>query len=355
MNRKNLILTMLACLNCVHTTHAVESTPKATQEVDSQTMDKLRILWAFQNRRCNDVSPSDAVQKAIPKDALLEGMRDIINCLHSLPETVLTKDCCRGVTKMLEDKTQELCETGQITDPVKEEAYKALRAAQYLCVDYGTMSDNTVYDAHMAVFNAYMKTQTYTNSLHPPRPYTDMLRTAYPDLAQCLEVTHLLLPLRMTLKDMVRSPDTRVMETALRFDAAIGNLGSKYPDIAKQVVDWDKAMLAKELISDIKNGAIAEEGQHLGELLERLGASNSKIAQEAWNTILNTIRHSLSGEDQDLREKMQTLWEYNPVLRQEIRKIESRIDKMTLAKTVKQTRALGKVKAPMFPDIAKYL
>lgn len=107
MNRKNFILTALACLSGVHTTHAVESTPKATQAVARETMDKLRVLWALQERRCTDFPRIVAVPKGdtAAKDALLDGLRDIINCLHSLPETVLTKDDCIGVTKMLQDKT----------------------------------------------------------------------------------------------------------------------------------------------------------------------------------------------------------------------------------------------------------
>jgi hypothetical protein len=48
MNRKNRILTMLACLNCVHTTHAVESTPVATDNTVQEDLKTLKRQYAVQ-------------------------------------------------------------------------------------------------------------------------------------------------------------------------------------------------------------------------------------------------------------------------------------------------------------------
>jgi hypothetical protein len=355
MNGKNFILTMLACLNCVHTTHAVESTPKATQEVDSETMDKLRILWALHERRCRDFPTISVIHKgditqvtwvlhkgrhgnfrdiaitndiAIAKDALLEGLRDIINCLHSLPETVLTKNHCRGVTDMLTTKTKELCQAGSIFYPMQGYKY----------------NDNNKIEFFYA-----------SRSYYPPSPYTDLLRTGYPDLAQYFDVTyHKLLPPRLNLRHLLRLSDTWVTQ-ATKFDARIDGLGTKYPNIAKQIVDWEKMMWKSDIIEDIKNNTIGKLTKriHLGEVMALLGASNSKITQEVWNTILNTIHHCLIGEDQDLAEKTERVLEHNPVLRQEI---ESRIGRMTLAKIVKPKGKISDhLQECVFLDVVKYL
>jgi hypothetical protein len=54
MNRKNLILTMLACQNCVHTTHAVEKsaeTQTINQDNGQESLDELTEQFNLQNPR----------------------------------------------------------------------------------------------------------------------------------------------------------------------------------------------------------------------------------------------------------------------------------------------------------------
>lgn len=195
----------------------------------------------------------------------------------------------------------------------------------------------------------YYSTGTY----YPSRPYTDLLRTGYPDLAQYFDVTyHDLLPPRLNLWHLLQSSDIWVMQ-ATEFDARIDGLGTKYPDIAQQIVDWEKMMLKSDLIGGIKNRAVGVQGQYLREFHERFGALNSKIAQEAWNTILNTIHHCLSGENQDLKEKTERVLEHNPVLRQEI---ESKIGRMTMAKIVKPKGNISDyLQQCVFQDVVKYV
>ena len=318
-NTKNFLLTILACLSGVHTTHAVERMSKATQKVDSEPMDKLRVRVVFQQRRYTNVCTSDAVQTgdlAIAKDALdqywdakmamvahtkdrlqpnspdwyaadalYSGVRDMRNSVHSLPATVLTDSHQCDFLNMIEAKIQELFETGKIQG--LEASLQKIRAA-------GTIK----------------------------RCYTSALCWAYPDLEPCFQFnmpyTYPHPPVKLG-HDYTPVPEPMHLHSLARratvYDAQIDDLERKYPDIATQIVDWEKMMWKRDLIRRIKNDTLGAP-QILGKFLESLGASDSKIAQEAWNTILNTLRHSLIGEDQDLAEKTKTLLANDGVLTQ---------------------------------------
>ena len=78
-------------------------------------------------------------------------------------------------------------------------------------------------------------------------------------------------------------------------------------------------------------------------------------------TILDTIRNNLIGEDQDLAKKTKTLLKQDPVLAQkvsdapEMKKVLEAHDRMPLLKTMKHKEHLSKMPDYLFQEVAKYL
>ena len=375
MNHKNLILTMLACLNCMHTTHAVEkSEDMKIQQVDQnngqESWDELEEKCKLQNLRIRVAQETgnpdwDAViqreeimQKVYarmkgeytPGDpfwSLYAGLEciscEIVEDVSKLQPNDREGFSARGLDIRFNNKIKKWVKDGKIKG-IKDLDDLAARGDVYDDVD--EPSGNAV----LAVLQeglARLSENAYVEAL---RDMEDMkLDLVHWEHIGCVPGLDLLGPNRLFFNKE---------KFALSCDQYMQNLKKKYSDIAHQRRDLYKKRWVHHLNSGIKNEERGRMG-NIGAELQELAKSNTQIGQDMKETVLNTIRDNLLGEGKDLKEKTEALLKQDPVLEQEIKKLESQIGRMTLAKINKhrgETKgSLKNVNKNVFQEVTKYL
>ena len=251
MNRKNHLLIVLTCLNCVHTTHAVEKsadTQIITQDNGQESWDKLEEQCKLQNLRIHvgnitgNANRDAAIQRekimqkvyAHNKDALLPDdplwsfydeliniRRDIVKDLSNLPPDDSKSFSWTGLDTRFNKKIEEWVDSGKI---------KGIKGLN-------------VVEALKDVKQAF----------------------SYWEGAHGLSLDLALNPTgSWTTKDQVTNDDQ---------DRHF--LATKYPDIAEQRRDLDRKLWAHELNSSIKN-----EDRWIGKIgagIPQLDESNTQM------------------------------------------------------------------------------
>lgn len=315
-NTKNLLLTILACLNCVHTTHAVESTS------NKDTINKLCAHRSFQMRReyyARKENDQDVARDALAQVAettrkivkltkddlnpnspnwrvaekLEQGMGSIRDHIQSLTNMNLEKSLLGFLGHMIEGKIKKLVKQGQIPG-----------------VDVDSVHHN--------------------RKKYPYQGYKSALCKAYPDLDQCFNRS-VTLPEYTSLAFLLGG---EALEHATYSDNQMNKLADLYPDTATAILDMEKNKWRSEIIGYIK----ADDSYMVSNLrqgIERLGESTTKLAQEVTRTVLGTMFNIIAGDDQDLKEKTEELLELDPDLRAMVLNYEA-LSNMPLAKTMQK-------------------
>ena len=288
MNRKNHLLIVLTCLNCVHTTHAVEKsadTQIITQDNGQESWDKLEEQCKLQNLRIHvgnitgNANRDAAIQRekimqkvyAHNKDALLPD-----DPLWSFYDELINirRDIVKDLRNLQPDDSESFSWTGLDTRFNK-------KIEEW--VDSGKMTGLNVVEALREVKETFPHWYSTGN---------------VPRLGLVLDPAN-----PRPIKDLVTA-----------WDQDRHFLATKYPDIAEQRRDLDRKLWAHELNSSIKN-----EDRWIGKIgagIPQLDESNTQMGRDMKETVLNTICDNLMGEDQDLKEKTKTLLQQAPALNQ---------------------------------------
>jgi ribosomal protein L20 len=288
MNRKNIILTMLACLNCTHTTHAVEKSEdiqQADQDNGQESLDKLKEQCKLQTLRLYvgmetgnpdrdaAIQREEIMQKlyAHKKDALLPDnplwslyesltniKRDIAKDLRTLQPDDSEGFAWTGLDTMFNNKIKELVDSGKMKGIKVKALYDIDKDLDLLC--------------------------------------WDIIRNA-PRLSGLFDVNEV---------QYIKGYMPYYQDVQL----------TKYPDIEKKRRGVYRKLWVHDLNSGIKN-----EDQWIGNIgagLQQLNKSNTEIGRDMLGTVVITLRNNLLGTDKDLKERTIALLQQDPVLKRMI-------------------------------------
>jgi hypothetical protein len=373
MNRKNRILTMLAFLNCVHTTHAVEKIEKS-EDVNIQQDGQNNALesWDALEAQCTlqNLRIFVAQKTGNPDwDAVIQKEKTMQKVYARMKGEYTPDDPFWSLYEGLECISYEIVDDSSKRDPndrkgfsargldirfnnkikkwVKDGKIKGIKDLDDLAAR-GNVDDDVYDDVDEPSGNAFLdmlkdldrlSENAYVEAL---RDMEDMkLDLVYWDNKGIVPGLDLLGPnwdhTGVDLLDPKR-PFCTKEEFALSCDQYMQNLEKKYPDIAHQRRGVYKKKWAHDLNSGIKKGEawIA----NIGDVILLLAKSNTQTGRELKETVLDTLRNNLLGADQDLIEKTNTLLQQNPVLEQEMRRIQGTIVHMTMKKTIKPVQTV---------------
>jgi hypothetical protein len=114
-------------------------------------------------------------------------------------------------------------------------------------------------------------------------------------------------PMMLMLAFMPAGPDGLYEEEMTRLAQEMTHLETKYPDIAKQRWNLYRKLGAITLNELIKHDKFNDTMFTIRNGIHRLDQSNTETGREMKETILDTIRNNLIGEDKNLKEKTKTL------------------------------------------------
>ncbi len=300
MNRKNIILTMLACLNCVHTTHAVETSEyiqdQDTMDSDLESLDKLEEQCKLQNLRIS----IEEIYKGTPnRDAAIKR------------EIIMQKVYKHKKTELLPN--DPLCSFYEDLRNIRGEVVKDLRKLGPDDSESFALEDARFY----AKIKKWVRSGKITglivditrknNCVVVPLDEAD---ETFPNWLSNGNVPSLALTLNP------RDPQT-IRQRLTPYEQDMKELQKKYPGIAKQRRDVYRKMWAYDLNSSIKN-----EDQWIGNIeagLQELDESNTEIGQDMKETVLDTLRNNLIGANQNRKARTIALLAKNPVLKQMVK------------------------------------
>ncbi len=330
--QKNLILTMLACLNCVHTTHAVESTSAGTQIRES--LDKLKEQYRLQDLRMT-------ADRTLIRDAAIKKEKIRQKAYALLKNELPSDDPRRSWHDSLINISREVVEELSNPQPDNRERIAASHLFNKKIEEYVKSGKITWLKVDHP--EEHLAHEMALHDVIPGLSWTGPCRTlSGQDLSNiCLE----------NVFSPGNPPNTK--ERIIRAHAEIQALANKYPDIAKKRRALYRKLWADSINSGIKNGAPWIDNIVPG--LQQLDDSKTETGKDMKETILHTLHDALIGKDQDLAEKTERVLEDTPVLGQ----IENKIGRMSLVKTMKnkeQAKApLKNVDKNVFREVGKYL
>jgi hypothetical protein len=329
---KNRLLIVLACLNCVHTTHAVEKSENMNiQHAGQDSLETLRVQYPFQGMLCSamymlkdpdmmhdalikgatimwelDKHVTDALSQDDPArpdyEALVSIRREIVEEIKSLNKNDLinadlTSDSlfASHLDKRLDKKLQSLFAKKQIK-----------------------LHEQPILQSLFAKHQMKLDEQTIKNMT---RAYLYFWYKAYPQLNHKKGMDYAPFPSPISSRKTLSTIQRAIREGNLTHvlsdhDNMMKDLAKRYPDIAKQTWNVNSKLWAHDVNRLLDRWAQGETYwlDNLGNVLQQLDQSGTQLGQVMAQANLGQIRNNLIGEDGDLKEKTIALLANDPVL-----------------------------------------
>ena len=366
--QKNHLFIVLACLNCVHTTHAVENAPVATKikgAIPEDFYKEKTVHYSFQGKCFNagrKINDPDMMQ-----DASVQAAQILLDLSTKLKDNMPHTNPHWPVIKAVKNIRRDI--VNDLTNLKKADIEKLM---QHQPVNNNNDHVHNVYDYMSELFNTKLEEQVKAGkfpgltvdmvNMALDRPYESALYSEIPRLDLYMtDLNEDFLPtgfpfdhsLNLLLTNMFGAYGFEIQMTKLQT-----YLKNNYPDMVQPVWDMYKKVFRHQLNDYIRgNGDRFDIGKAIEEKL-----LNKPGIKQVTETILDTIRQNQNlDKDTYLHKRTVTVLDRSETLRRLVSNYieQKNMPLMSLVNTMKHKQkisgSLKKLPDPMFREVGKYL